>query len=56
MRKWKLGVLAAALVFAMTACGTKDAEKDKSTEETAHSEFDVLLAAENIDEAHFLYF
>ena len=45
-----------AVTLMFTACGPKDAEKVKNTEETAHSEFDILLAAENIDEAHFLYF
>ena len=54
MKKLIISLLAATLLF--TACGPKDAEKDKNTEETAHSEFDILLAAENIDEAHFLYF
>ena len=54
MKKLIISLLAVTLLF--TACGPKDAEKDKNTEETAHSEFDILLAAENIDEAHFLYF
>ena len=54
MKKLIISLLAVTLMF--TACGPKDAEKVKNTEETAHSEFDILLAAENIDEAHFLYF
>ena len=54
MKKLIISLLAVTLMF--TACGTKDTEKGKNTEETIYSEFDVLLAAENIDEAHFLYF
>ncbi len=34
MRKWKLGVLAAVLVFAMTACGTKDVDVKTTPEPT----------------------
>ncbi|MBP3617420.1 MAG: endo-1,4-beta-xylanase [Lachnospiraceae bacterium] len=34
MRKWKLGALAAVLVFAMTACGTKDADVKTTPEPT----------------------